>query len=267
MRKVSIVMTYFDRPQQLFLALRSIEPYVDEDVDIIVVDDASTRGDLFAKGITDQFKCRMNIQVLHIAPAEKTWTNPCIPYNKGFALARGEIVIIQNAETIHMGNCISYIRNNLSEKNYLSFSCYATSKFHHSLFASMRMCKKEKLEAKIYELVTPFNLGEWYNHPVYKPAGYHFLTAITRKNLEKIGGFNEVFADGYCFDDNEFLWRIRNSGIHVEIVDTQHGYVIHQWHEKNPNLRGGCALWEKNRLIWLDIIKANNEEIPRGRRQ
>lgn len=254
-RKISICMTYFNRPQQLFISLRTMEPYVDEDVDIIVVDDASTDEKLFAKRITDQFKHRMNIQVLHIEPKEKTWINPCVPYNKGFALAKGEIVIIQNAETIHMGDCISYIRNNLSEKNYLSFSCYASTKRQHSLFTSMQACEKEKLEAKIYEVVAPFNAGEWYNHPKYKPAGFHFLTAITKKNLDKIGGFNEVFADGYCFDDNEFLWRIRKSGIHVEIVSTEHGYAIHQWHEKNPDLRGGCLLWEKNRLIWLGITK------------
>lgn len=248
-------MTYFNRPQQLFLALRTMEPYVDEDVDIIVVDDGSTTKELFAQAIVDQFKHRINIQVLHIEPKEKTWTNPCIPYNRGFALAKGEIIVIQNAETIYMGNCIKYIRENLNEKNYLSFSCFATTKQHHMLFGGVKSCNQEDLEKNIYEIITPFNIGEWYNHPVYNPTGYHFLTAITKRNLDKLGGFNEVFADGYCFDDNEFLWRVRQVGLFVDIISPAQGYTVHQWHEKNLKLRGGCPLWERNRQIWLEITR------------
>lgn len=34
----------------------------------------------------------------------------------------------------------------------------------------------------------------WYNHSVTNPKGYHFCSAITRKNLYDLGGFDERFA-------------------------------------------------------------------------
>jgi hypothetical protein len=48
--------------------------------------------------------------LIEIDPEEKTWVNPCIPYNRGFAAAEGEIVVIQNAETLYMGDVLTVAR-------------------------------------------------------------------------------------------------------------------------------------------------------------
>jgi len=254
MKSITIVMTYHNRPQQLFFALRSIRMFADPAIDIIIIDDGSNKPEWKAEHIANQFHT-LNIQVVYIPEGEKTWTNPCIPYNRGLKLATGNIIMIQNAEVIHMSNTFKYVREHLTFDNYISMSCYSTGQGQHIEFERLRCVPQETLLSSIWNICQPFEDKCWYNHPVLLPVGYHFCSAITRENYERIGGFNEIFAKGYCFDDNEFVWRIRQNGLVVEIPHPNFGYVIHQWHEKNPALRGGCPLWEKNRLLFNDIVK------------
>ncbi len=258
--KISIVETYYNRPQQLQLGLTSLLPYIKgrEDIEIIIVDDGSDVR-VNAHLVAEKFAEELNIRVLYIPPRKKTWISPVIPYNRGFAMATGEIVVIQNSESIHHGNLIKYVENNVSEQIYLSFSCYATSEAQHAGFAEVLVRGENGLLAHLVDVTKNLknvaNLREdcWYNHPTLAPHGYHFCSAITKTNLDRIGGFNEAFANGYCFDDNEFVWRIQQNNIMLQVVQPEHGIVIHQWHSKNPNIRGGCKLWEDNRRLWLNI--------------
>jgi glycosyltransferase involved in cell wall biosynthesis len=250
MQTISIVMTYYNRPQQLTLTLKTLKEYYDDAVNIVIVDDGSAEG-FEAKKVTDRFD--MNIAVLYIPKEEKTWVNPCIPFNKGFALATGDIVVIQNPESLHIGNCLKYIRQNLTNENYLAFSCYATTKQQHRMLASLLSCNKKELQTNLKNSIALNEREQWYSHPQLNPTGYHFLSAITKTNLDRVGGFDTVFASGYCFDDNEFVWRMKKF-LKFVIVNPDCGcYCIHQWHCKNPDLRGGSPLWEKNKQLWLRI--------------
>merc|ERR1711964_878295 len=49
----------------------------------------------------------------------KKTKSPCIPYNVGFSNARGNLIIIQNAECLHVGDIISSTRSMLSDRVYL----------------------------------------------------------------------------------------------------------------------------------------------------
>ncbi|WP_435523778.1 glycosyltransferase family 2 protein [Chryseobacterium indoltheticum] len=43
-----------------------------------------------------------------------------------------------------------------------------------------------------------------------------------------MGGFDERFAKGIAFDDNEFLYRVNLKGLEVQIVEDP--IVLHQNH-------------------------------------
>jgi hypothetical protein len=73
----------------------------------------------------------------------------------------------------------------------------------------------------------------WYNHSIYRPAAYHFVSAITKKNMDKLNGFDERYSNGIGFDDDEFLYRIKLLGLDVQIHDEP--FVIHQWHYSENN--------------------------------
>ena len=49
----------------------------------------------------------------------------------------------------------------------------------------------------------------WYNHPIERPCNYHFCSAIYKNKLKLIGGFDERFNYGYCYDDDELLLTIK----------------------------------------------------------
>ena len=68
-----------------------------------------------------------------------------------------------------------------------------------------------------------------YNHSKYNPNAFHFCSAITRKDLDDLGGFDERYANGIGYDDMDLIARIRRKGMKVEIVDSP--FVVHQAHE------------------------------------
>jgi hypothetical protein len=53
---------------------------------------------------------------------------------------------------------------------------------------------------------------------------------MLKKDLEDIGGFDERYAPGLAYEDDEFLARVKRAGIEVRIIDDP--FVIHQKHKR-----------------------------------
>ena len=49
----------------------------------------------------------------------------------------------------------------------------------------------------------------WYNHSIHSPRHLHFTTAISKKALKELRGFDERYEFGMDYDDNEFIFRIK----------------------------------------------------------
>jgi len=246
MRSVSIVMTYYNRPAQLLNTLKSIKYYNNvntSDLQIIVVDDASD-SNLSAKQVIKEAKVPGFL--IYIKPENKHWVNPGSPYNIGFKSVVSDIVIIQNSECAHIGPVVDIVREQVTDKNYLTFAAYASTK---ECFE--KMCISDiKDWSKIYAM----NSKMWYHHPEHNSTNYHFTSALTQYNLNRIGGFDERFANGYCFEDNAFVNAIKKLKLQIQTPPVEKAFVVHQWHSKNPALRGGCPLWEKNRILYNQIL-------------
>jgi len=225
----TIVMAYHDRLSQLKNTLYSIEKssYAKR-TKIVIVDDASS-----PEHTPNNLTKNLNIQVISVPKESKTWVNPCIAYNIGFTQIESDIVIIQNPECYHCGDVLNYVKENLTQENYLSFSC-------------------RNLKEPIKHNIDPRQLkGNWYNHPNKgRQTAYHFLSAITRENLEKLNGFDERYGPGYCFDDDEFLVRIKRMGLNVQIVPDDTVYCAHQFHDKT--ILGG-EIWQRNRRLFEEV--------------
>ena len=56
-----------------------------------------------------------------------------------------------------------------------------------------------------------------------------------RTFLKLLGGFNEEFAKGHSFDDNEILLSIKkNLNLNIKTIEPNKGaFVIHQWHARD----------------------------------
>ena len=238
--RLSIVMTYHNRPEQFDNTLRSIYMQDFSNLELIVVDDASDVG-MDARQVLDDWN--VSVTLIEISKEEKHWVNPSVPYNRGFAKVTGDVVVIQNAETLHVGPVLDQIRKRVTAENYMVCSCYSSTEEEFQRF---------KHSGTYDEVVRPHKADRWYHHPTLFPKWYHFCSAMTVENLQRLGGFNEAFAAGYCFEDNEFLLRIRKR-LRLGVEPVEGAYVVHQWHPKNSALCGGCELWERNRKLYAKI--------------
>ncbi len=232
--KIEIVATYFDRLPQLINTVNSLNQYKRDDFEFVVVDDGS-HGDIN----------RMNndFPMVVIRMTDKMWFNSAVPFNKGFqfALSREpDIVIIQNAESYHAGDIIGYAEKHLTDDNYIAFPCYSLS-------------QNDSLPPEtINNRCAGFDGDSaWYNHPTYRPVGYHFCAAITANNLRKLNGMDERFMYAHDYEDNYWLHQIKSLGLRIDIPPEP--FVFHQWHYSSNRPRGTG----NNELLFKELSKQN----------
>jgi len=265
-------MAYYNRRNLLYNTLMQFQNlYQDYDYEVIIVDDASDEEHKI-KYFEEQFP---NTRVIEITKKEKNdlgCRGPGAVYNKGFAEAVGEIIIIQNPECYHVGNILGHAIENLQEQDYFSYSCFSPN--NNELTAELLNSNNvyALLNDKDFKDRNNFNSTDclnWYNHPTDRgrQTAYHFCSAIYKSKLDLINGFDERFSDGYCFDDDAFILSIKhNLKLKITIPAPDDGFVIHQYHQRNPSFN--CFLksddnpvkkrWFKNKSLF-DQIKLNHE--------
>ena len=112
MPKISVVMGYYKRTQQLELTLRTVSLFPHQDTEIIIVDDNSHDG---LMGVVAKFP-GLDIKVLQFG--DRPHINPCVVFNMGFEAATGELVVIQNPESLYLTDILQYTREHLTDENY-----------------------------------------------------------------------------------------------------------------------------------------------------
>ena len=148
---------------------------------------------------------------------------------------------------------ISYTIENLKKEEYFSFSCYSLDRISteniHSILNNNFVINKP---------ITHDGDNGWYNHSIYRPVGYHFCSAIHKENLDDLGGFDERYADGIAFDDDELLVRINKKDLKIKIIDTHS--VLHQWHYSSNNYQkyNASELINKNRMLLHNTTMKEN---------
>jgi GT2 family glycosyltransferase len=239
MRKLTvIVMTFYERHKQLINTLNSFYQYDPDDFSVVIVDDNSP---------TDISLSSYTFQITILKLRQKQWKCPAPVFNFGFieALKQDpESIIIQNAECYHRGNILGYVRDHLTQHNYLSFAAYS-------------LANGQTTDIKNFNNVKALSNGDsaWYNHSVYRPGAFHFCSAITASNLRKINGFEESFAEGLGYEDDYLLNQVRLLGLKVKIVDNP--FVLHQYHYDIPGFNFTQELYSRNAAL-LNELKARN---------
>jgi len=219
--KVSIVMAYYQRQALLDKTLESIDKSEVKDYELIIVDDASE-----PPLVCDRAK------IIRVEKKDKWYTCSSVAWNMGMREATGDIIILQSPECYYVGDILQCAVNSIKPNLYLSFACYALNKEETLKF-------KSGINPTInnYTFTSKTKNG-WFNHSQYRPVAYHFCSAVLRSDLDLIGGFDERFARGWAFDDDDFIRRIKLRGMDIMIIDSP--FVIHQFHShfefSNPSV-------------------------------
>jgi len=251
-------MAYYNRSSQLINTLKSIllSEYHSQ-VEVVIVDDASEE-DQRLESIINNFN--LNIKLIRIDHIDKKWINPCVPFNIGFKIATGDLVIFQNPECLHVGDVISAALKLAGNNLYLNFSCYSADKVTSDRFAYLSHFDFNS----ICNLLNPMENrapvedggNSWYNHPVYRPSGFHFCSAIMREDLVDLGGFDERYAQGIAYDDNDLIVRIQRKKMEVSMISEP--FVIHQYHATAPFNKDETLIL-KNKIIFEDLCSTSKE--------
>jgi len=257
---ISIVTSYYNRKKLFENTLKTIKKSVIKDFEFIVVDDGSDPGQRL-ESLKSQYPF---LKIIRIEPKDKWYMNPCVPFNIGIRESQGDKIILQNPECLHAHDILSYVDSNLNDSNYITFSTYGLDENTNKSVS--RHIKNNTLESFIQGQPQRSIYGEvslgWYNHSTYRPGHYHFCAAITRNNMKKLNGFDERYAFGIGYDDDEFLSRVKVLGLNPTIIDEVS--VIHQhhksvyWAKMNSTLLSG-----KNKsLLYTVTFKENNYHAP-----
>ena len=265
MKKISIVMTAYNRNKQLDHTLHTVtKSKMAKNTEIIIVDDASKEP---ITKVVNKYKDQLDIKPIYISKQNKWWINPCIPYNIGFGKATGDIVVIQNAEVVHIGDVLSFIHDNLKENQYMCMGCYSLGSFvendvYMNLVNSSKSPEKAALEyIKMKgDFVCPNReVGGWYVNTKHF-TGLHYLTAIYKKDLDRIGGFSPEFAMGYRHDDDEFIRRIWYKKLDIIHPDVYAGYpfgthLYHTYHSyASRKTKDFIDKWKLNNRVFNRLV-------------
>jgi glycosyltransferase involved in cell wall biosynthesis len=258
--RISIVTAYYNRKKQFYETLKSIAKSKFTAFELIVVDDCSSPEHRLEEYL-NEFSF---LNIIRIEPENKWYVNPCIPFNIGIRAAIGDVIILQNPECLHVHDVLTYVNENINDSNYITMSAYSVDENITNMLP--KYCDNNTLIdfLKTLPQQSPFagSLNSWYNHSKYRPTYYHFCSAITKINMEKLNGFDERYAYGVAYDDDEFLKRIERLGL-IKIINDNIS-VIHQYHPPFLyNIPNNGQIHEKNKLLYENItqketkIKAN----------
>lgn len=225
--KINIVMPYWERSAATRHTLETYDKYYADDVRVIIVDDGSPKDK--AKQLEDEFE---RLKVIEL-PIKWETKNPCRPINVGMlkAISDGDVVGLTNPETFHESPVIYEMRDMLVEEND-------------------------------YVLAPAFcpQTNEWHCHPEFPPpdippgTGFHHMALFFPKLWVKIGGMDEEYRDGYCFDDTDLVMRLVGAGANFMFSESA---VIHSraYGAKAPPPALG---WERNHRLFLKKWRGNS---------
>lgn len=256
--KISIVIAYYNRRALFIKTLESLTNTKYTNFEVIAIDDAS-KEDQRIDDLPQRFSF---LKVFRIDPSKKWWCNPCVPNNIGFYKATGDVVVIQNPECFHLGDVLYDVSINWTRNRYLVYGCYALGKSKTSLLAGIT----SNDFVAINNTILPTNdisldkcphEDRWYQHSKYSPRCFNFCTAIGKKDLDILGGFDEDYADGIGYDDTEFIFRVRRRGLDIRMLDTP--FVLHQWHPYTNYSGKNWDLHMRNKAVYENKTMADGD--------
>jgi hypothetical protein len=237
----SILMPYHRRHVQLSDTLESfVRFYGDrDDFEVIIVEDLKNAADEVEHQhlleVYSKYREKLNIMITNTGNADQ-W-NPGPMFNYAASVAKGEYFIVTNPECVHMTDILSgldKIYKTRIDDPYVVCGCLSST-------------------STTIEGHDP-RKAVWYQHSIHRNVGLHFCSCISKLNFRRIGGFDEGYSAGVCFEDDDFRNSVEVNSI--EIIARDSLLVLHLAHNKSkpPNYsslhRANKIYYEKKWQNW-----------------
>jgi glycosyltransferase involved in cell wall biosynthesis len=200
--KVSIVVTTINRAPLLRKTLNSIVSQSFKDYEIVVIDDGT---DTETPALCAE-PWPFTLRYFRLNRMKKPgYYNQSIVANFGVRQACGEIVILNCAECLHVGNVLQDLVDMVKPD-------------------TVALCRADHLN--IDGTVNPAKTD--YMNIVREHQALFFCGAIYKDWFYRLRGFDETYERFYGADDNDFSDRLLYAG--AKFVYPTSSYVQHQWH-------------------------------------
>lgn len=200
-------------------------------MEIIVVDDGS--GD----GMSVPNEHPWPVHILRL-PVKAEALSPCVTWNRGVAMSRGNVIAITSPEVEHQNAIINKMLPRVTQdpKLYL-----AAEVFKYNRSGVLGKAKKRVCSA-----------GSYY---------FPFFAMMQKSLFESVGGFSEEFRDGQAFEDVDFIWKLAKAGARLDTAD---GCVVVNQRMDTKWVKGGhtrnrgimLRKWGKDSIRALDAVQS-----------
>ncbi len=238
MPEVSVTMAYFNRPD---LLRRTLWAYyhlhgADRPYEFVIVDDKSD-DDLRAEPIADELADVMDMKLIYRQHKESV--NASVPVNVSVRESSGEILIITNPETMPLTPVLDQmvqarqVLGGMGGK-YVVTPCYSVSLENQARLSTLDVRNPDLIAATAEAIVPEARAAcfdgdsGWYEHPVYNPRAFYFLAGMLRSDFVDMGGMDEDFANGWGWEDDDFLRRLQLKG--TDVMSLPDSVCLHQHH-------------------------------------
>ena len=234
-KTVTLLISTYNWPEALELALQSITTQTKLPDEIIIADDGS-KGD--TRVTIEEFKTRFNLPIMHI------WHE-----DKGFRLAKVRNIAIANATgdyIIQIDGDIIMHRNFIEDHSRFAKpgSFVRASRVYINEKVSNEMLKKGNYKINAFSkgisnffsaIRIPF-MWKYFETGYKDQADERYEIhgcnmAYWRKDALKVNGYNEAF-NGWGPEDKEFITRLLNSGIQKRFIKLG-AIAFHIYHKEN----------------------------------
>lgn len=208
---ISLVLPYWQRPAAALAGLEALERHYADAIEVVLVDDGDPAP--FVAPPLD-----LDLKVIRL-PEKTGPMSACVPINRGVAAARGDVIALSCPEILHPSPVLWGMLAELEHGDALTYVSAA-------VWAPESKC--------------------WHAHSSLGRAPLNFLTMMRRALWDRAGGFDEDYRDGFAFEDDDFLNRLRRAGARFVIRDD---LVVHH-PRKGAKAKYAPAQHTRNRLLF-----------------
>lgn len=231
---ISIILPYWERSDALVTSLASFAARYGRGgpaIEVVIADDGSPTEP--AKEALRRLSVPLPfpVQVVEL-PRKEIPKNPTVPINRAVAASSGSAIFLSSPECRHDEPVLG-----------------------EALAAHRAAGWKSVIVCAVHDEVS----GRWYSHSVHAPSRYHFANLLSKRQFDEVGGFDEDYRDGYCFDDPDFVERLELA--EVLWIDRDDLLVRHTaTPSKSKDIPNRREQWLRNR----DLFRAKWGHDPAG---
>lgn len=264
--KIAVIVTTYNRPDALALALDGYLAQTDKDFELVIADDGST-GD--TEKLIMQYKNKNIIPLRHVWQEDQGFRAGAIR-NRAIAETAANYIIFSDGDCVPLSDFVCWHRA-LAEKNWFvagsrilmsaAFTRFVLTEqipvYNWTLIRWIRARMKRDIN-RLSPLCS-LHLGTLLRKAT--PKSWNSVMtcnmAVWREDLIKVNGFDEAYV-GWGLEDSDLVIRL----LHAKIFRKSARFtspVLHLWHRENDR-----QYLPENRLRLEEMMKSNHSVAVKG---